>query len=281
MPFDPAETIRAFQETAARVPNVLFAISLLAGPTILWILYRFVVQPRWSRYAGGHGDVLWMCTRCRSANEARSMRCYRCDLRREEIVGDMQVFDEGGLVTLPAVDPTMAGPSVTASIDVAARAAGAAGSAAVEGTTGVGATGVAGVADQPGLAGATGLAAVGAVSASALLDADTAADAPLELEPDLAPAPVGPEVTPPRRLVAVGPGRPRGKSRQPVAVMADPGEIPADAADAASPGVDVPTGAPVAPSSGTTAPGNRFRRRYAAIQAGKTPIDDLEERVKA
>ena len=53
------------------MPTALMVIILLTGPTLVWLLYQFVVQPRTSRYAGGSSDLLWVCSRCRSANEAR------------------------------------------------------------------------------------------------------------------------------------------------------------------------------------------------------------------
>lgn len=105
MPIDPNAAFQALQRTVGMIPATVLVIVLLTGPTLIWLLYRFVVQPRTSRYAGGGSDLLWVCSTCRSANDARAARCYRCGLTRVSIVGDMEVFDGDGLVILAADEP--------------------------------------------------------------------------------------------------------------------------------------------------------------------------------
>jgi hypothetical protein len=100
MPIDPTDALQFVERSLSSIPAAVVVIVLLAGPTTVWLLYRFVVQPRTSRYANGHLDVLWVCSDCRSVNEVRLSRCYRCGLERAAITGALQVFDGDGLVTL-------------------------------------------------------------------------------------------------------------------------------------------------------------------------------------
>lgn len=104
MPIEPTDAIDNVQRSLSLVPPALLAIVFLAGPTVAWLLYRFVVQPRTRRYAGADSDLLWICDQCRSANEVRSSRCYRCAMERDEIVGALQVVDGDGIVSLGPLD---------------------------------------------------------------------------------------------------------------------------------------------------------------------------------
>ena len=65
------------------VPPALIAIFLLGGPTAIWLLYRFVVQPHAARLRANNEahDVptFWVCPECRSVNNIRRRWCYRCD----------------------------------------------------------------------------------------------------------------------------------------------------------------------------------------------------------
>ena len=95
------------------VPPVLIAIVLLGGPTASWLLYRFVVQPRTRRLGGMDGTAMWVCPNCRSVNELRMKRCYRCDaLPVEE---ELEVIDAHptGPIRLTPVGPglDLGGPS--------------------------------------------------------------------------------------------------------------------------------------------------------------------------
>lgn len=105
MSLDPFGALESLERAIGVPPAAIVAIILLAGPTAIWLLYRFVVQPRTSRYAETGLDLLWVCERCRSANEVRTSHCYRCGLDREEMAsGDLRVVDGVGVVTLTAED---------------------------------------------------------------------------------------------------------------------------------------------------------------------------------
>jgi hypothetical protein len=84
---------------------VLIAIVLLGGPTAAWLLYRFVVQPRTRRLSRLDGSAMWVCPNCRSVNELRMSRCYRCDALPAE--DDLEVIDAhpAGPIRLTPVGP--------------------------------------------------------------------------------------------------------------------------------------------------------------------------------
>jgi hypothetical protein len=83
--------INALRVGLGLVPPALIAIVLLGGPTAGWLLYRFVVQPRTRRLAGMDGSAMWVCPNCRSVNELRMRRCYRCDALPDE--DEFEVID--------------------------------------------------------------------------------------------------------------------------------------------------------------------------------------------
>jgi hypothetical protein len=87
----------------AAVPPALIAMVLLGGPTAAWLLYRFVVQPRSSRYRGVDPSAMWICPSCRSVNDMRLARCYRCDAAQ----ADVEVIDPHptGPIRLTPVGP--------------------------------------------------------------------------------------------------------------------------------------------------------------------------------
>ena len=95
------------------VPPVLIAIVLLGGPTAGWLLYRFVVQPRTRRFGRTDGSSMWVCPNCRSVNELRMRRCYRCDALPDAT--DFEVIDPqpAGPIRLTPVGPglDLGGPS--------------------------------------------------------------------------------------------------------------------------------------------------------------------------
>jgi hypothetical protein len=92
LPLDVAELVERLRAGIGFVPPALFAVILLAGPTVGWLLYRFIVQPRYQRMLGG-GDVdaMWVCTLCRSVNDLRVDQCYRCGARADEL--ELEVID--------------------------------------------------------------------------------------------------------------------------------------------------------------------------------------------
>ena len=61
------------------VPPTILAIILLGGPTALWLLYRFVIEPRTHRMRVFELAPYWVCANCRSVNNHRLARCYHCD----------------------------------------------------------------------------------------------------------------------------------------------------------------------------------------------------------
>lgn len=215
MPIDPNDALQAMERSLGMVPGVVVVIVLLGGPTILWLLYQFIVQPRSSRYGEGSSELLWVCRDCRSVNEARHSRCYGCGLSRDAITGALQVFDGDGLVTLEGDDGWDDGWD-DAPFD-----------------------------DDP--------------FAPLIAPLDVPATA-LGARPTL-PPPEPPPVVPsrPRRLVAVGPGRPRSApstSPIPSATADTPDAQPADAAPATP------------PPSATPSPSRRAPRRRSPVAAG-------------
>jgi hypothetical protein len=88
------EWIDALRAGIRLVPPPLIAIALLGGPTAVWLLYHFVVQPRTARIArlrAYQRTAFWVCANCRSVNDYRLVRCYRCDT--EPVEEDLEVID--------------------------------------------------------------------------------------------------------------------------------------------------------------------------------------------
>ena len=86
------------------MPAALIAIALLGGPTLIWLIYRWVVKPRSSRYQVSQIDALWICPGCRSANELRSSNCYRCHRELDET--ELDLIDAGFRESIPIREPT-------------------------------------------------------------------------------------------------------------------------------------------------------------------------------
>jgi hypothetical protein len=79
-----AEWIDNLRAGIGLVPPALIAMVLLGGPTAGWLLYRFFVQPRTARLRAFNRATLWVCPNCRSVNDLRLRRCYRCDAQPAE-----------------------------------------------------------------------------------------------------------------------------------------------------------------------------------------------------
>jgi hypothetical protein len=94
VPIDPVEFVDSIRDGLGQVPGVVFAAILLGGPTALWLLYRFIVVPRTSRFRPGTPSTLWVCPNCRSANEIPQDRCYRCGYERDSLRGIEVVYAE-------------------------------------------------------------------------------------------------------------------------------------------------------------------------------------------
>ena len=105
MQFEIGEWIEALRLGIGEIPAALIAMVLLGGPTAAWLLYRFVVQPRSSRYHGVDPSAMWICPSCRSVNDLRLARCYRCDAA--QVDADVEVIDPqpAGPVRLTPVGP--------------------------------------------------------------------------------------------------------------------------------------------------------------------------------
>lgn len=202
MPIEPSDAIENIQRSLDLIPPAIFAIIFLAGPTAAWLLYRFVVQPRMRRYAADGSELLWICERCRSANEVRSSRCYRCALEREAIVGALEVVDGDGIVSLDPLgdddDGGLAGPAGVPVMATAARSRPP-------------------VAVGPGRTAPAASTAIAPAAASA--------------RPDLSVALVGDGPRPP---VAVGPGTPASATAPP-ALPARPRKVVAAGCPGAQP----------------------------------------------
>lgn len=119
MPIDPTHILGQVERAIGLMPAAVLVIVMLAGPTLAWLLYRFVVQPRTRRYADHSLDVFWVCEDCRSANDVRDARCYLCGLDRDvTMAGGVRVLDAGGALLL-APD---AGETATPHVVTAAEA---------------------------------------------------------------------------------------------------------------------------------------------------------------
>ncbi len=88
MPVDLAGLYEAFMTGLATVPSALIAAALLAGPTAVWLIARFVNPPDAAMTEELVLEELhWVCPHCRSINEDRIASCYRCHrLRADESV---------------------------------------------------------------------------------------------------------------------------------------------------------------------------------------------------
>jgi hypothetical protein len=84
MSFELNGLIESLQRGVATIPPVVIAIGLLAGPTAALVGYHVigyrVVGMARRLQLSSHVDVppLWVCRSCRSVNEVRLSRCYRC-----------------------------------------------------------------------------------------------------------------------------------------------------------------------------------------------------------
>lgn len=105
MQIEIGEWLGQLQAGVSVLPPALIAAILLSGPTAAWLLYRFVVQPRAIRMASGDLSALWVCPSCRSVNELRMARCYRCDGRPTEADLELILSDPVGPRRLTAVGP--------------------------------------------------------------------------------------------------------------------------------------------------------------------------------
>lgn len=92
MPIDLAGPYEAMMSGLGTVPSALIAAVLLAGPTAVWLIARFLNPPD----IGMTEEValeepLWVCPHCRSINEDRIASCYRCHKLRADESGPLVI----------------------------------------------------------------------------------------------------------------------------------------------------------------------------------------------
>jgi len=84
MPIDLGALGESFQRGFGEIPPVAIALVLLAGPTAALIGYRLISAARRLKPAAEvEVAPYWVCHDCRSINELRASRCYRCGLGRD------------------------------------------------------------------------------------------------------------------------------------------------------------------------------------------------------
>jgi hypothetical protein len=108
------EWFEALQAGIGIVPPALIAIFLLGGPTAIWLLYRFVVQPHAARLRenaeANDAPTFWVCPECRSVNNIRRRWCYSCDAEPYE--DELELIEAEPVVPPPLipVGPGKSGP---------------------------------------------------------------------------------------------------------------------------------------------------------------------------
>jgi hypothetical protein len=101
MPVDLTELVESLQRGLGEIPPVAVALGLLAGPTAALIVYRlFTASRRLPIMTGPEVAPFWVCHDCRSVNELRLSRCYRCGTDRNA-VDEIEV-----IVDTPPARPT-------------------------------------------------------------------------------------------------------------------------------------------------------------------------------
>src|SRR5262249_46250653 len=105
MPIDLDSSLAAFARGLELIPRVIIAPLLLAGPTLLWLLYRFLVRPGTFRQRHEAPDVtVWVCGACASLTPVDQLLCYRCRAERPSAVVELEPDGNVG-ATAPMVSP--------------------------------------------------------------------------------------------------------------------------------------------------------------------------------
>jgi len=73
------------------LPPISIALALLAGPTLALIGYRLIGAARRIPTSEAEVSPMWVCHDCRSVNQFRDARCYRCGTSREA-AGQVEVI---------------------------------------------------------------------------------------------------------------------------------------------------------------------------------------------
>lgn len=85
MPIDLAGLYEAIMSGLGTVPSAIIAAVILAGPTAIWLITRFVNPPDLGMTEElALEELLWVCPHCRSINEDRIASCYRCHKHRAD-----------------------------------------------------------------------------------------------------------------------------------------------------------------------------------------------------
>ena len=81
---DLSGIVESLQRGLTGIPLVAYALILLGGPTAALIGYRLiVVARRAATSSSAEAAPFWVCQSCRSVNELRLSRCYRCAIERD------------------------------------------------------------------------------------------------------------------------------------------------------------------------------------------------------
>lgn len=84
MRIDLSSLIESLQSGLSSIPPVAIALVLLAGPTAALIVYRLIsVTRRIPATPEAEIAPFWVCHDCRSVNQLRVSRCYRCGAERD------------------------------------------------------------------------------------------------------------------------------------------------------------------------------------------------------
>lgn len=121
--------VESLQKGLGAIPPIAIGLVLLAGPTVALIGYRVAGIARRTRTSPEVGAApLWVCNDCRSVNELRVSRCYRCGLEHD-LAGDVEIVVEPPAIrampiNVPAGSPFAAvvargreGPGVPVMVD--------------------------------------------------------------------------------------------------------------------------------------------------------------------
>jgi hypothetical protein len=94
MPIDFSSLVESLQGGLGEIPPGAIVLALLGGPTAALIGYRLIGMARRIRTSpDAEVAPLWVCQDCRSVNELRLSRCYRCGLERDAAVEIEVILD--------------------------------------------------------------------------------------------------------------------------------------------------------------------------------------------
>jgi hypothetical protein len=117
MPIDVDSGLAAFARGLEMIPRIIIAPVLLAGPTILWLLYRFLVRPGTFRQRpDGSQLAVWACASCASLTPVDQLLCYRC--RAERPPGVIELEPDGAVREAPPTMPPTAPHTVDSYVGV-------------------------------------------------------------------------------------------------------------------------------------------------------------------